>query len=176
MNQLVDYFFSSFAGQFPRSIKDSPDPPFPQDVRFSSHKDCCTLIALTAAHKAQTPFPQSWVSSTSLIHQRAHWRAKRKATVQSSSTAPCPSTQMDRLLSDYFPSSSLITHLIISTVARPCHPLTTGWQLLLVPLQAVEISTNIKQLTSRVTDWKQAVGESKRLPPLPTIRSHLLCL
>lgn len=100
MNQLVDNFFSSFAGQFPCSTEDSSDPPLPQDVRFPSPKDQCPLIALTAAKNAQTTTLQRWVSSSSLIHPKGSLKSKRKATVQSSSTAPCPSTQQPDCSSD----------------------------------------------------------------------------
>lgn len=100
MNQLVDNFFSPFAGQFPCNTKDSSDPPLPQDVRFHSPKDQCPLIALTPAKKAQTTTPQRWVSSISLIHPKGSLNRKRKATAQSSSTSPCPSTQQPDCSSD----------------------------------------------------------------------------
>ena len=100
MNQLVGNFFASFAGQFPCSTKDSSDPPLPQDVRFPSPKDQCPLIALTAAKKAQTTTLQRWVSSTFLIHLKGSLKSKRKATVQFSFTAPCPSTQQPDCSSD----------------------------------------------------------------------------
>lgn len=86
-------------GQVPCSPKDSLDPPLPQDVRFPSPKDQCPPIALTAAKKAQATTLQRWVSNT-LIYLKGSLKSKRKATVQSSSTAPCPSTQQPDCSSD----------------------------------------------------------------------------